>query len=72
MGYSKVGEVMPSRRDYVKTANILNSFADEIPARVFEDMVDLFADWFQSDNENFDKARFEKACGVDELGKVPA
>ena len=63
---------MPSRRDYVKTANILNSFADEIPARVFEDMVDLFADWFQSDNENFDKARFEKACGVDELGKVPA
>lgn len=72
MGYSKGGERVMTRKDYIKTANILNSFADEIPARVFEDMVDIFADWFQSDNENFDKARFEKACGIDELGLVNA
>ena len=61
-----------TRKDYIKTAYILKSFSDEIPTKVFEDMVDLFADWFQGDNENFDKARFERACGVDELGKIPA
>ena len=61
-----------TRKDYVKTANILKSFSDEIPSRVFEDMVDLFAEYFHGDNENFDKAKFEKACGVDELGKIPA
>jgi hypothetical protein len=71
MGDSKGGEVM-SRKDYVKTANILKGFSQEIHPQVFEDMVDLFCDWFQSDNENFDKAKFEKACGVDELGLIDA
>lgn len=61
-----------TKKDYIKTAYILKSVSDEIPTKVFEDMVDLFADWFQGDNENFDKARFERACGVDELGKIPA
>jgi hypothetical protein len=32
--------------------------------------VQEFADWFQSDNDNFDFARFEKACGIDEIGLV--
>jgi hypothetical protein len=61
-----------TKKDYIKTADILKGFSQEIPQRVYEDMVDLFADWFLSDNENFDKARFEKACGVDELGLVNA
>ena len=61
-----------TRKDYIQTANILKSFVDEIPQNTYEDLVQLFADWFQSDNDNFDVARFEKACGIDEIGLVPA
>jgi hypothetical protein len=59
-----------TRKDYIQTANILKSFADEIPQTTYEDLVDTFADWFKADNENFDFARFEKACGIDEIGLV--
>ena len=60
-----------TRKDYVETANILKSFIDEIPQNTYEDLVQQFADWFQSDNDNFDFARFEKACGIDEIGLIP-
>lgn len=63
---------MMTRKDYVATSNILKSFADEIHPSVFGDLVDEFADFFQSDNERFDKERFETACGVDELGLIDA
>ena len=59
-----------TRKDYIQTANILKSFVDEIPQTTYEDLVDTFADWFKSDNENFDFARFESACGIDEIGLV--
>jgi len=59
-----------TRKDYIQTANILKSFADEIPQTIYEDLVDTFADWFKADNENFDFARFEKACGIDEIGLI--
>jgi len=59
-----------TRKDYIQTANILKSFVDEIPQTTYEDLVDSFADWFKSDNENFDFARFETACGIDEIGLV--
>ena len=59
-----------TRKDYIQTANILKSFVDEIPQTTYEDLVDTFADWFKADNENFDFARFEKACGIDEIGLV--
>ena len=59
-----------TRKDYIQTANILKSFAQDIPQTIYEDLVDAFADWFKSDNENFDFARFEKACGVDEIGFI--
>lgn len=62
---------MMTRKDYVKTANILAGFVDEIDPNVFEDLVEEFAQYFASDNERFDKARFEKACGVDEIGLIP-
>jgi hypothetical protein len=58
---------MMTRKDYVKTAEILKSFSNEIYPAVFEDMVDLFADYFLNDNERFDRERFETACGLDEL-----
>jgi hypothetical protein len=63
---------MMTRKDYVKTSNILRGFADEIYPQVFEDIVEEFAQYFASDNERFDKAKFEKACGVDELGLIDA
>ena len=61
-----------TRKDYIQTANFLKSFAQDIPQTIYEDLVDAFADWFKSDNENFDFARFEKACGVDEIGFINA
>jgi hypothetical protein len=63
---------MMTRKDYIKTSNILKGFADEIHPQVFEDLVEEFAQYFQSDNDKFDKAKFETACGVDELGLIPA
>jgi len=62
---------MMTRKDYVQTANILKGFADEIPQITYEDLVNEFAEWFKSDNDNFDFARFEKACGIDEIGLIP-
>jgi len=59
-----------TRKDYIQTANILKSFVDEIPQTTYEDLVDTFAEWFKADNDNFDFARFEKACGIDEIGLV--
>ena len=61
-----------TRKDYIQTANILKSFVDEIPQTTYEDLVNEFAEWFKADNDNFDFARFEKACGIDEIGLVPA
>ena len=60
-----------TRKDYIQTANILKGFVDEIPQNTYEDLVQEFAEWFKSDNENFDFARFEKACGIDEIGLIP-
>jgi len=62
---------MMTRKDYIKTANILAGFVDEVPQTTYEDLVQEFAEWFKSDNENFDFARFEKACGIDEIGLIP-
>ena len=61
-----------TRKEYIQTANILKEFKDEIPQTTYEDIIDLFCQWFKSDNENFDYARFETACGIDEIGLVPA
>ena len=60
-----------TRKSYIQTANILKGFVDEIPQNTYEDLVQEFSEWFKSDNENFDFARFEKACGIDEIGLVP-
>ena len=39
-----------TRKDYIKTANILKGFVDEIPQITYEDLVNEFAEWFKSDN----------------------
>ena len=53
-------------------ASILNDVKDEIHPQVYEDLVEGFSTYFGTKNEMFDKARFEKACGVDELGLIDA
>lgn len=53
-----------TRKDYIKTANILVAFVNEISQTTYEDLVNEFGEWFKSDNENFDFGRFEEACSV--------
>lgn len=61
---------MMTRKDYVKTANILKGFSEEIHPEVYQDLVEEFSEYFQADNENFKKEIFETACGVDELAVI--
>lgn len=63
---------MMTRKDYISTSKILKAFSDEIHPTVFIDLVDEFSDFFQADNERFDREKFETACGVDEIGLIPA
>ena len=37
---------MMTRKDYIKTSNILAGFVDEIHPQVFEDLVEEFAQYF--------------------------
>ena len=53
---------MMTRKDYVQTAEILNSYADEIKLEVFEDLVNDFVVMFSQDNERFDSDRFWEEC----------
>lgn len=53
---------MMSRKDYIETSKILNKYKDFINQADFESMVDDFSYWFESDNPNFDSARFFQAC----------
>ena len=47
-----------TRKDYVATAEILNSYATEIKTEVLEDLVHDFIQMFSDDNEKFDSDRF--------------
>ncbi|CAB5218271.1 hypothetical protein UFOVP204_153 [uncultured Caudovirales phage] len=53
---------MMTRKDYVATAEILNSYGSEIRQDVFEDMVQDFIEMFSVDNERFDSDRFWEEC----------
>jgi len=53
---------MMTRKDYVATAEIINSYADEIKLTVLEDLVNDFIEMFASDNEKFDSDRFWEEC----------
>jgi hypothetical protein len=53
---------MMTRKDYVATAEILNSYASEIKIDVYEDIVNDFSEMFISDNERFDTDRFWEEC----------
>jgi hypothetical protein len=53
---------MMTRKDYVSTAEILSTYANEIPQTTFEDLVADFADMFLADNPRFSLDKFEEAC----------
>lgn len=50
-----------TRKDYVKTAEILNSFVDVIPSETMVELVEDFVEMFQNDNSNFNYEIFLKA-----------
>lgn len=52
---------MMTRKDYVKIAEILNSYHLDIEAQVFEDLLSDFQTFFKRDNSNFDLTRFRDA-----------
>ena len=49
---------MMTRKDYISTANILNSKVDEIDFLILADIAEQFAEMFANDNERFDHQRF--------------
>jgi len=51
-----------TRKDYVSTAEIINSYASEIKLEVLEDLVNDFIEMFAADNERFDSDRFWDEC----------
>jgi len=53
---------MMTRKDYVATAEILNSYGTEIKIAVLEDLVNDFIEMFAADNERFDSDRFWEEC----------
>ena len=58
---------MMTRKDYVATAESLKNFGDNIENN-HSDFIELvydFADWFASDNPNFQEKKFVQACGLD-------
>jgi hypothetical protein len=53
---------MMTRKDYVSTAEILNSYGSEMKLEVFEDLINDFIVMFAEDNEKFDADRFWEEC----------
>ncbi len=49
---------MMTRKDYVQTAGILNSIADDVDFLILSDVAEKFAEMFANDNERFDHQRF--------------
>lgn len=47
-----------TRKDYITTAEILNSVADEIDFFTLANVAEKFAEMFAKDNERFDHAKF--------------
>jgi hypothetical protein len=59
---------MMTRKDYVETANILNSKVDEIDFIILADIADKFAEMFENDNPRFSHQRFIDAVFADKAG----
>ena len=53
---------MMTRKDYVSTAAILNSYLDYFEATTFDNLVEDFAQMFREDNDRFITEKFVDAC----------
>lgn len=54
-----------TRKDYVKTAEILSDWADVMEYETLYALAKDFADYFYEDNPRFDRKRFFIAVGVE-------
>jgi hypothetical protein len=59
---------MMTRKDYVATANILNTYVDQIDFLIMSEIADGFAEYFENDNPNFDYQKFIDAVFEERLG----
>ena len=55
---------MMTRQHFEKVASLLKEFRDEIPQTTFEEIVMEFGDLFLAENERFNDAKFQEACGI--------
>ncbi len=63
MGYLESWwQLMMTRKDYVATAEILNTFVDKIDSENFNDLVFEFSEMFLADNPRFNEDKFNEAC----------
>lgn len=53
---------MMTRKDYIKTAEIISAVQFFVNDDVAQFLINNFADYFQADNERFDRQRFIQAC----------
>jgi hypothetical protein len=53
-----------TRQHFEQVAKILNQFKDELPQTTFEEIVMEFGDLFLANNERFNDAKFQAACGI--------
>ena len=53
---------MMTRKDYVSTAEIINSYAGEMKQSVAESLVEDLIEMFSKDNDKFDGDRFWNEC----------
>lgn len=56
---------MMTRKDYVKTAEILSDWADVMEYETLYALAKDFADYFAGDNERFNREKFYSAVGVE-------
>lgn len=62
---------MMTRKDYVAVSAILKEYQDAMFPEDYTDLVSDFANYMKQDNERFDYARFQIACGLNDFIPVP-
>ena len=55
---------MMTRKDYIKTSQIISDHSDLINENILYSIAKDFANYFANDNPRFDSKRFFAACGI--------
>ena len=53
-----------TKKHYVAIAEIIRRFYFGTPSTDQKQLAEMFADYFQTENKQFDRARFLTACGI--------